>query len=56
MCSLFHVPALFVKAVTNLRDAKEEDMEAFHNNLRRASEELMRANIRIVEYLSAVER
>ncbi len=56
VCSLFHVPALFVKAVTNLRDAEEEDMEAFHNNLRRASEELMRTNIRIVEYLSAVER
>lgn len=52
VCSLFHVPVLFVKAVTNLRDAEEEDMEAFHQNLRKAAEALLETNKKVIKYLT----
>lgn len=55
VCSLFCVPVLFVKAVTNLRDAEEDDMDAFHVNLSRATAELQRVNRRIIEYLASCE-
>jgi 5'-methylthioadenosine nucleosidase len=55
VCSLFHVPSLFVKAVTNLRDKDDDDMETFHDNLRHASEELLKANIRIMKILTEQE-
>lgn len=52
VCSLFDIPVMLVKAVTNLRDAEEDDnMEAFHQNLRMVSERLMDVNARIVEAL-----
>lgn len=51
VCSLFSVPVLFVKAVTNLRDAEEEDMDAFHRNLRQASQVLLDTNVKVIEYL-----
>lgn len=55
VCSLFSVPVLFVKAVTNLRDAEEDDMDAFHVNLSRATAELQCVNRRIIEYLASCE-
>lgn len=51
VCSLFKVPVMFVKAVCNLRDAEEEDMDAFHRNLKKVAENLNHANIRIIEAL-----
>lgn len=50
-CSLFRVPVMLVKAVTNLRDAEDEDIEAFQRNLATASENIRDANIRIIQEL-----
>lgn len=55
VCSVFNTPVLYVKAVTNLRDAGDDDMQAFHDNLKRASEELLQTNIRIIELLTQGE-
>lgn len=51
VCSLHNVPVMLVKAVTNLRDAAEDDMDAFHRNLRKASEALLTVNKKIIDYL-----
>lgn len=51
VCSLFNVPVMLVKAVCNLRDAEEEDMDAFQRNLQMVSQNLNNANKRIVESL-----
>lgn len=52
VCSLFNVPILYVKAITNLRDDEEEDMNAFHENLKRATEKLRMANEAIIRILT----
>lgn len=52
VCSLYNVPVLLVKAVTNLRDAPDDDSLAFRANLRRASEALLLANVRIIHALA----
>lgn len=51
VCSLYRVPVLLVKAVTNLRDAATDDMSDFNENLRTAAEELLCVNKRIIGYL-----
>lgn len=53
VCDLFKVPVLFVKAICNLRDAEEEDMEAFQRNLVMVSDNLRNANIRVIDALTA---
>ena len=52
VCSQYGIPVVLVKAVTNLRDAPDDDMETFHNNLRTASEALLEANKQILSYLA----
>lgn len=52
VCSLYQIPVMFVKAVCNLRDAEEENMDAFQRNLVRVSQNLNDANIRLISILS----
>lgn len=51
VCSLFHVPVMLVKAVCNLRDAEEEDMDAFQRNLKQVSQNLTKVNIQLINEL-----
>lgn len=48
VCSLYKVPVMLVKAVTNLRDAEEEDIDSFHENLKRASLSLRETLVKII--------
>jgi len=52
VCSLFGTPVLYVKAVTNLRDDEEDDMDAFHDNLRLATNNLRDVNEAIIRILT----
>lgn len=52
VCSLYHTPVLYVKAVTNLRDDEKDDMDAFHKNLQLATENLRKTNEAIVRLLT----
>ena len=52
VCSLYHTPVLFVKSVTDLCDSGAETFEEFSRNLALASEELRKANIKIIDFLS----
>lgn len=52
VCSLFHTPVLYVKAVTNLRDDEKDDMDAFQKNLRIATENLRKVNEAVVRILT----
>lgn len=52
VCSLYNKPVLLVKAVTNLRDAEQEDMTAFQENLHHAATALTKANARIIAALA----
>lgn len=49
VCQLFGVPVMLVKAVCNLRDAEEEDMDAFQRNLKMVAEKLKEVNRGIVK-------
>ena len=51
VCSLFHVPILFVKSVTDLCDSGAATFEEFSRNLALASEQLRKANVRIIDAL-----
>lgn len=51
VCSLLGIPCLLVKSVTDLIDGGENTLDEFLRNLAHASEELSKANVRIVEYL-----
>ena len=51
VCSLFHVPVLFVKSVTDLCDSGAETFEEFSRNLAAACETLKDANVRVIEWL-----
>lgn len=55
VCNIYRKPVLYVKAVTNLRDADSDDMQAFHDNLKHASEALLKVNIRIIGMLAKGE-
>lgn len=52
VCSLFHTPVLYVKAVTNLRDDEKDDMDAFHKNLLMATENLRVVNEAVIRILT----
>ena len=53
VCSMYKVPVLLVKAVTNLRDSgADDDMEAFHENLRKASVNLLETNKKVLSVIS----
>lgn len=52
VCSLFDIPCLLVKSVTDLIDGGADTLEEFRRNLRTASENLSKVNIRIVDYLT----
>lgn len=51
VCSLFKIPILFVKSVTDLCDSGAETFEEFSRNLAAASEALRQANERIIRHL-----
>lgn len=51
VCSLLNVPILFVKSVTDLCDDAADTFETFSKNLALASEELRKANIRVIDAL-----
>lgn len=51
VCSLFKIPILFVKSVTDLCDSGAETFEEFSRNLAAASEALRKANERIIRHL-----
>lgn len=53
VCSLFKVPILFVKSVTDLCDSGAETFEEFSRNLAAASEALRQANQQIIKHLFA---
>lgn len=55
VCSLFKVPVLFVKSVTDLCDNAADTYETFSKNLAMASEELRKANAMVIESLFSVE-
>lgn len=53
VCSLYKVPVLLVKAVTNLRDSgSDDDMESFQENLKTASQNLLQTNIKILSVIN----
>lgn len=54
VCSLFKVPVLFVKSVTDLCDNGAETFEEFSRNLAAASLALRRANERVIRHLLGV--
>lgn len=53
VCSLLHTPILFVKSVTDLCDSGAETYEEFSKNLALASENLRKANVRIIDAIAA---
>ena len=52
VCSLLHVPILFVKSVTDLCDSGATTYEEFSRNLAMASEQLRLANVSIIASLT----
>lgn len=52
VCSLYQIPILFVKSVTDLCDNGAETYEEFSKNLAAASASLRHANERIIDYLT----
>lgn len=53
VCHMMGVPCMLLKAVTNLRDVKEdENMDIFLDNLRQATEKLVAVNEMIIEKLT----
>ena len=56
VCSLFNVPCLLIKSVTDLLDGPADTLEEFRQNLSRASQQLSDANIRVVNYLCHASR
>ncbi|MBR6203431.1 MAG: hypothetical protein IKQ62_10540 [Bacteroidaceae bacterium] len=51
VCSLFQVPILYVKSVTDLCDSGAETFEEFSRNLHQACDALKVANERVIDYL-----
>ena len=51
VCSLFNVPILYVKSVTDLCDSGAETFEEFSRNLHQACEALKVANEKVIDYL-----
>lgn len=51
VCSLLNVPCMLIKSVTDLVDGGANTLEEFRKNLAHASEELSKANVKVVDYL-----
>ena len=51
VCSLMKVPCLLVKSVTDLVDGGVDTFEEFSRNLHKASHELSKVNVKLVDYL-----
>ena len=57
VCSLYKVPVMLVKVISNLCDEDDGDIAAFFDNLHMASENLLKVNAKIVYSLECrVER
>lgn len=56
VCSLFQVPVLFIKSVTDLCDSGAETFEEFSRNLAMASRAVAEANARVIDYLAENDR
>ncbi len=54
VCSLYKTPVLYVKSVTDLCDNGAETFEEFSRNLHAASDELRKANKRVIEALTTL--
>ena len=52
VCSLFNVPILYVKSVTDLCDSGAETFEEFSRNLGKACEALRHINEQVIDYLT----
>ena len=48
VCSMYHIPVMLVKAVTNLRDMPSDDITDFQAHLKQVSQRLCQANINIL--------
>lgn len=48
VCSLYHVPVLLVKVISNLCDVDDGDIQSFFDNLHSASANLLEINSRII--------
>ena len=53
VCSLYHVPVLFVKSVTDLCDSGAATYDEFSRNLALASGNLQQANVQIIQHLTS---
>ena len=49
VCSLYKVPVMLVKVISNLCDEDDGDIAAFFDNLHMASENLLKVNLRIID-------
>lgn len=52
VCSVFGVPVMLVKAVTNLRDAPSDDIADFQTHLKTVSQRLCQVNMEIIKALA----
>lgn len=52
VCSLYKVPVLFIKSVTDLCDSGAETFEIFKKNLAMASQAIANANEKLINYLA----
>ena len=52
VCSVFGVPVMLVKAVTNLRDAPSDDISDFQTHLKAVSQRLCQVNMEIIKALA----
>lgn len=55
VCSLFNVPIVYVKSVTDLCDSGAETFEEFSKNLKAACESLRTVNEKVIDYLTKME-
>ena len=55
VCSLYSVPVMLIKAVTNLRDAEEADIQSFHENMQKASLSLQKTLKIVLHFLASEE-
>lgn len=53
VCSLYNIPILYIKSITDLCDSGAETYEEFSRNLSAASQALRDANKRVIEYLTS---
>lgn len=51
VCSLYGIPCMLVKSVTDLVDTGDDTLETFLQNLAYASQQLSDANVRVVQHL-----